>query len=517
MPSIFLYGPPGSGKSTAGKALAEGLELAFLDLDSEIQAATGRSIPEIMSGEGEPAFRDLESAALEKTAAGPAAVVALGGGALLRDANRACAESHGEVVLLEADLATLAARLRADANQRPLLAGDLEAKLASLLEKRRPHYDSFQLRIATTSISPEAIAAEIQRRLGRFHVRGMGRGYDVLVRLGGLAAVGDMLRERGLGSPVALVSDSNVARLHAVRVLGSLQAAGYEAGLTVIPAGEENKTLDTVSSLWNAFLGSGLDRRSTVVALGGGLTGDLAGFAAATYMRGIDWVGLPTSLLAMADASLGGKTGFDLPAGKNLVGAFHPPRLVLADPALLATLPQEEYCAGLAEVVKHGVIADPDLFGLCAAGDERVRANLEEVVRRAMAVKVQIIQADPFERGVRASLNLGHTVGHALETASRYALRHGEAISIGMVLEARLAERLRIAQAGLSEEIGVALAGLGLPVRMPANLRRKDILRTMRVDKKKADGIIRFALPVRIGEVRTGVPVEDLSLVFPEE
>jgi 3-dehydroquinate synthase len=345
----------------------------------------------------------------------------------------------------------------------------------------------------------------------------MGRGYDVLIRSGGAAEVGGLLGARGLNGPVSLVSDANVARLHAGSVLESLRGAGLDAKLVVIPAGEENKTLEVVSTLWNAFLEAGLDRRSTVVALGGGMTGDLAGFAAATYMRGVDWVALPTSLLAMVDASLGGKTGFDLPAGKNLVGAFHPPRLVLADPQWLSTLPQEEFTSGLAEVVKHGVIADPELFGLCAAGEDRLRQDLDQAVRRAIAVKVEIIQADPFERGVRASLNLGHTVGHALETASRYALRHGEAVSIGMVLEARLAERLKLAQAGLAEEIGVALAGLGLPVRIPPGIRGKEILRSMRLDKKKADGVVRFALPVKIGEVRTGVAVKDLELAFEDE
>ena len=514
MRSIFLYGPPGSGKSTVGQLLASALELPFLDLDADIEAAAGRSIPEIMAGEGEPAFRDLETAALEKAAAGPPAVIALGGGALLRDANRQCAEAGGEVVLLRADLRTLVARLQEDAVQRPLLAGDLEEKLGSLLEQRKAHYESFRLRVATDINPPGMIAWEIQRKLGRYRVKGMGCGYDVLVQPGGLAAVGELLRERGLGGPVALVSDSNVAALHADPVLKSLGEAGCEVRLTIIPAGEENKNLDTVSVLWQAFLESGLDRKSTVVALGGGMTGDLAGFAAATFMRGVDWVCLPTSLLAMADASLGGKTGFDLPAGKNLVGAFHPPRLVLSDPQVLSTLPQEEFSCGLAEVVKNGIVCDPELFALCARGLDPVRDGLAEVVRRAMAAKIQVIEADPFERGIRAALNLGHTVGHAVETASHYDVRHGEAVAIGMALEARLAERLKVARSGLAEEIGVVLAGLGLPIRIPASLSRQDVLKAMRVDKKKADGVVRFALPVKIGEVRTGVAVDDLELVF---
>ena len=212
--------------------------------------------------------------------------------------------------------------------------------------------------------------------LGRYHVRGMGQGYDVLVRENGLDQLGEMLKSRGLGGPVLVVSDTNVAPLYAERVLSSLQTAGYTTSSLVIPAGEEHKTLETVSSIWRGCLEAGLDRKSTVLALGGGVVGDLAGFAASTFMRGMPWVNVPTTVLSMVDASMGGKTGFDLPEGKNLIGAFHPPRLVLADPNTLSTLPDSEFRSGLAEVVKHGVIADPDLFELCSHGIEQVKENL---------------------------------------------------------------------------------------------------------------------------------------------
>jgi 3-dehydroquinate synthetase len=216
----------------------------------------------------------------------------------------------------------------------------------------------------------------------------------------------------------------------------------------------------------------------------------------------------------MVDASLGGKTGIDLPEGKNLVGAFHSPRLVLADPETLSTLPEVELRSGLAEVVKHGIIADPALFQLCAAGPEAVKGELGGIVRRAMAVKVAVIQADPYERGPRAALNLGHTVGHAVESVSGYRLRHGEAVAIGMVTEARLAERLGIAAAGLSGRIAAALVCLDLPVEIPPELPRQALVEAMRVDKKKAAGVVRFSLPADIGRVETGVAVEDLSSIF---
>jgi 3-dehydroquinate synthetase len=231
-------------------------------------------------------------------------------------------------------------------------------------------------------------------------------------------------------------------------------------------------------------------------------------------MRGVAWVGVPTSLLAMADSSLGGKTGFDLPEGKNLVGAFHSPRLVLADPDVLQTLPEVEFRSGMAEVVKHGIISDPALFALCAAGYEAVKNDLANLVRRAMAVKIRVVEADPFERGIRAALNLGHTVGHALEFVSGFRLRHGEAVAIGMVAEARLAEHLALTSGGLSERIAEVLQGLTLPVEIPPDLRRGDILKAMWVDKKKASGIVRFALPVAIGKVEVGVALDDLNMIF---
>jgi 3-dehydroquinate synthetase len=215
----------------------------------------------------------------------------------------------------------------------------------------------------------------------------------------------------------------------------------------------------------------------------------------------------------MVDASLGGKTGFDLPEGKNLIGAFHPPRLVLADADLLTTLPNAEFISGLAEVVKHGIISDPELFTLCSRGLDEIKSNLEEMVRRAMAVKIKIIEEDPYEKGIRAALNLGHTVGHAVELVSKFELRHGEAVAIGMVVEARYAEKIGLSNKGLSKEIENVLCDLGLPVDIPKELQREEIIQAMRRDKKKNVNAIRFALPVEIGKVEL-VDVSDLEEVL---
>jgi shikimate kinase/3-dehydroquinate synthase len=513
---IFLYGPSGSGKSTVGRVLAQSLDLPFLDLDAEIETAIGQSISQFMTKQGEMAFREVENGMLQKAVNSEEKVIALGGGTLLRDENRVLAESTGQVILLDSDLSTLVARLSQDGNQRPLLAGELQEKLSALLERRRDHYTSFAPRVKATQ-SPEEVTWEIQRLLGRYHLRNMSPGYDVIVQGGGINQLGEMLESRKLSGPVLVVSDSNVAPLYGERVLKSLQGAGYVASQLVIPVGETHKNLEMVTSLWRGALEMGLDRKSTIVALGGGVVGDMAGFAAATYMRGCNWVVIPTTLLAMVDASMGGKTGFDLPEGKNLVGAFYPPRLVLADSDVLFTLPERELRAGLAEVVKHGVIADPELYALCAKGWNAVNARLPEIVRRGMAVKVKVIEEDPYERGIRAALNLGHTVGHAVELVSGFNLLHGEAVGIGMVAEARLAERLTVASRGLSDALAETLSALGLPVEIPENFSRGELIRAMKVDKKKAAGVVRFTLPVKIGEVKVGVEVVNLEEVLSSE
>jgi 3-dehydroquinate synthase len=513
MSPIFLYGPPGTGKSTIGQILAHNLGLPFVDLDEVIESNSGRSIAQIMEQQGETAFRDLETTALQETVGRAARltsqVIALGGGALLRDENRRFAEAHGAIVLLTAKLTTLLERLKDESGKRPLLAGDIREKLAALLAQRQEHYSSFSIQFSVDGKTAEQSVAQIQIRLGRFHLRAMGE-YDVLVQ--SVGQIANLSYERGLQNPI-VVTDANVAKLHAEKVMVSLRQAGFAPNLLVVPAGEACKNLETIQKLWHGFLEHGLDRKSTVLALGGGVIGDMTGFAAATYMRGIHWVCMPTTLLSMVDASLGGKTGFDLPEGKNLIGAFYPPKLVLADPVVLSTLPERELISGLAEVVKHGIISDPELFDLCARGLEWVKQDLEATVRRAMAVKIRVIEEDPYERGFRAALNLGHTVGHAVELVSRFELRHGEAIAIGMVAEAQLAEKLGVAEAGLSGRIRDVLLGLGLPVQVPEELSRPEILRAMRVDKKKNAKAIRFALPAAIGTVKL-VDVTDLEMVL---
>lgn len=497
MSHIFLYGPPGTGKSTIGKIVADNLNLPFIDLDRIIESKAGKSIPEIMESQSESAFRDLETAALKNLVNEKSSVVALGGGALLREENKAFTQTNGKVLLLHADLNTLLDRLQNKSNGRPLLAGDLESKLSSLLEKRKEHYESFPLKIYVDNKTPKQNALQTHIALGRHHLSAMGE-YDVIVS--------DLSNLPNLQNAI-IVTDENIAKHHS-KTIDDLKIKTI-----VIPAGEEHKNLETVHHLWKSFLENGLDRKSTVIALGGGVIGDMTGFAASTYMRGVDWIAVPTTLLSMVDASLGGKTGFDLPEGKNLIGAFHPPKLVLADIQFLKTLPERELISGMAEVVKHGIISDPELFNLCSNGLDWVKDNLEEIVKRAMAVKIKVIEDDPYEKGFRAALNLGHTVGHAVELVSKFDLRHGEAIAIGMVVEAKYSAQIGLASQNVVEAIESTLKKLNLPTQIPDEMPREEIIKAMRVDKKKNAKSIRFALPVEIGKVEL-VDVDDLESVL---
>jgi 3-dehydroquinate synthase len=446
--SLFLYGPPGSGKTTVGKHLAENLNLPFYDLDEEIVESVGRSIIEIFNSDGEGVFRDIESCHLSQIIQETPVVVALGGGTLLDVDNRSLVERAGDVLVLDVERDTLFDRLESDGNQRPLLTGETCEKLEFLLTERADHYNSFSLRIATDGLSQDDLLWQIQLLLGRFHISGMGVGYQVAVVNGAIRHVGQILGQGKIDSPVVVVSDTNVAPIYTDIVIEGLKKSGIQASSYTIPAGEKSKSIQVAMDLWDAFLQCDVERDSIIMALGGGVVGDLAGFAAAVFLRGVAWVNIPTSILAMVDASIGGKTGVDLPEGKNLVGAFYPPKFVLVDPSVMDSLPMEERRNGMAEVIKHGIIGDPGLLDLCRGGWKTIEENLDEIIRRAMGVKIKVILEDPYEHGLRATLNFGHTLGHALEYSSGYQLRHGEAVSIGMVAAVRLSERLGIAETG---------------------------------------------------------------------
>jgi len=324
----------------------------------------------------------------------------------------------------------------------------------------------------------------------------------VIVSAGSLASAGELVREVAPAHRYAIITDDIVGPLYASRVVESFTDARVD--VLTIPTGERHKTRESWARLTDELLAAGFGRDSTVVALGGGVVGDLAGFVAATFMRGIPVVQLPTTLLAMIDSSVGGKTGVDTPAGKNLVGAFHPPSLVISDPAALATLPPEQLRSGLAEAIKHGVIADERYF-------ERVVADLPTLlaqpsgpgmlglISRSVEIKADVVARDEREGGLRKTLNFGHTLGHAIESESGYRLLHGEAVAIGMVLESVLAERVGVAEAGTARRVRDAVERAGLPASRPEDMNADRVLAATRSDKKARRGTAEFALPRRVG------------------
>jgi 3-dehydroquinate synthase len=310
------------------------------------------------------------------------------------------------------------------------------------------------------------------------------------------------------GRPLVLISDSNVAPLYGAPLLGELTRGGVEAHLETFPAGEVHKTRETKAALEDRLVRLGIGRDAAIVAVGGGVTGDLAGFTAATWHRGTPLVHAPTTVLAMCDAALGGKTAVDLPGGKNLVGAFHQPRAIYADVATLATVPEVHFRGGFAEVVKVAVIADPDLFRwLEGSAPELVRRDpeaLEHAIARSLRIKARVVERDEREAGRRVILNFGHTVAHAVEAASGYSVSHGDAVAIGMMVEGTLAVAATGLPAAHLERLRHVLTSLGLPVRWPGGVRIEDVLAAVRHDKKARAGRARYALPTRIGRVPPG-------------
>ncbi len=304
---------------------------------------------------------------------------------------------------------------------------------------------------------------------------------------------------------VAMIADAGV---HALLQAGRLGRGPWTGAALTFPAGEPSKTRDQWARLTDVLLDAGFGRDSGIVALGGGVAGDLAGFVAATYMRGLPYVQVPTSLLAMLDASVGGKTGVDTPQGKNLIGAFHPPAAVLADPRVLATLPERDYRGGMAEAVKHGLIADGEYFAWmereAGALLRRDEAALTRLVRRSVEIKAEVVSGDEREAGRRAILNAGHTVAHALEHATGYRLPHGEAVALGLVAECALAEGLGVAPDGLGGRVAGLLGRLGLPVRLPEPMPSDRLVHAMGSDKKNRSARVRFALPRALGDMDPG-------------
>jgi len=538
--NIFLVGLMGSGKTTIGRLLARRLGKRFVDSDHAIEARTGASIPWIFEIEGEASFRRREAEMIRELTAQDGIVLATGGGAILDAASRALLAGRGTVIYLRAGIGSILQRTSHDKNRPLLQTADPRRKLEQLLAQREPLYreiadlvidtgrPNVQSMVQTILEQLDALAAGRARRAKAsmtqaLHTAGQltlnvdlgERSYPIMIGPGLLADPAALVRHVG-GHKAAIVTNTTVAPLYLERVAAPLRAAGKEVVEIVLPDGEEHKGWGSLMTVFDALLANKCDRKTTLVALGGGVIGDLTGFAAASYMRGVPFVQIPTTLLAQVDSSVGGKTGINHPLGKNMIGAFYQPRAVLADTSTLDTLPPRELAAGLAEVIKHGAILDGEFFDWIEANIARLVARepdaLAHAIARSCEIKADVVRKDEREGGLRAVLNFGHTFGHAIEAGLGYGeWLHGEAVGCGMVMAADLSQRLGLIDAASAERLRKLVVAAGLPTVAP-DLGAARWIELMEVDKKNEGGAIKFILLKPLGSPSiTSVPQELLQ------
>ncbi|MFE2293253.1 3-dehydroquinate synthase [Streptomyces sp. NPDC059452] len=521
-PLVVLVGPMGVGKSTVGELLAARLGTTYRDTDADVVAGAGKPIAEIFYDEGEDHFRALERRAVEAAVAGHTGVLSLGGGAVLDGATRELLAGR-PVVYLSMDVDEAVRRVGLGA-ARPLLAVNPRRQWRELMEARRHLYEEVATAVvATDERTPEEVAQAIidalelpegaaapgventgmtQQGPTRIQVAGSAGSapYEVLVGhqlLGELPQlIGDRAKRVAVLHPEALDETGEAVRQ-------DLADQGYEAIAIQLPNAEEAKTVEVAAYCWKALGQTGFTRTDVIVGIGGGATTDVAGFVAASWLRGVRWIAIPTTVLGMVDAAVGGKTGINTAEGKNLVGAFHPPAGVLCDLAALDSLPVHDYVSGMAEIIKAGFIADPVILDLIEADPEAARTpagpHTAELIERSIRVKAEVVSSDLKESGLREILNYGHTLGHAIEKNERYKWRHGAAVSIGMVFAAelgRLAGRLDDATADRHRTI---LESVGLPLTYRGDQWPK-LLENMKVDKKSRGDLLRFIVLDALGK-----------------
>jgi shikimate kinase/3-dehydroquinate synthase len=512
-PRLVVTGFAGTGKTTVGRIAAGLLGLPFFDLDAVIERRSGRSVWDIFEINGEPEFRRLERQAMADGGQLSAAVVATGGGAVedRTTFGRLCDGATVSVLLCEEE--ELLRRLSTD-GRRPLLRPDLRTRLRELLATRTPLYTTAGEAVDTTGRTAEEVAAEVASRYRqsvgsggpvRLEVEGPDGPYPVVVGSQAIAGLGEELAKVVPDAALAAVAVDAAAEAAGQAVSDSLERAGIRVATRILlPPGEAAKTAGVVADLWTRLREAGLGPGDVVVAVGGGAALDSAGFAAATYARGVPLVNVPTTLLAMVDAAVGGKVGVDHDGVKNLVGSFHHPRLAVADPVTLASLPPGALRSGLAEMVKAAVLASPlaleMLEGLEASSLDK-GGTLEWIVEQAVRIKAAYVARDPRDLGIRHALNLGHTFAHALEAATDYRIPHGDAVAMGLVAASRLGEELGATPPGLEGRLRRLFGRLGLPTDPPPGLDQDRILQAMRADKKREAGRAVFVVPAPGGAV----------------
>ena len=565
--NLIITGFSGTGKSLVAKEVALRLNWDFLDTDDEIVKQAGKPIAEIFRQDGEARFRELEREMIRKACQQRHTVISIGGGAIVDPQNYELLAKTGLIVCLEAKPETIYERLFREAacnprtEIRPLLAVDnpLE-RIRQLKATRQSYYAKADWTIHTDGLSISEVAEEViraSRLLRRYAPRNdrervqsgidkdiaclvetTTQSYPVFVGYGLLDKLGEKMKKAALSGTATIISDENVFSLYVSKAEGVLKSAGFAVNSFVVPAGEETKSIDYAIKIYDFLVEHRTERDDIIIALGGGMVGDLAGFVAATFLRGMPWIQVPTSLVAMVDASIGGKVGINHPEGKNLIGAFYQPNLVLADPQTLITLHQRELTSGWAEVIKHGLILDEEFVQFLESNVDKLTKLEPELLTRAIArsaaIKAQVVSQDEKEKeGKRTILNYGHTIAHGLEAATQYKrFLHGEAVAIGMVGAAKLSQRLGLLSSAAVERQQSLLQKFGLPTSLRAEaasqrrgrkrsnfkLSLAGITRAMELDKKVRGKSIRWVLLQDIGEavIRNDVPQQDVLAVLRE-
>jgi 3-dehydroquinate synthase len=507
---IVLTGFMGTGKTSVGRELSSQLNYQFIDTDVLIEEKEGMPVSLIFKNKGEDYFRSLEQSTIDEISKLHNVVIATGGGVIKNHKNVANLRNRGVLIWLKADPEIILKRVMLEGGKRPLL--DVEEPLHeinALLNERLDLYKQADTSIDTNYITPKETAHEIIEKLGldsqRVRVHLDERSYDIIIGSSLIEKIGLRIQEFR-PSKVAIISNKKIFPIFRESILRSLKEHHIDPVILLIPDGEEYKDLLWTYYLHGKLLKAKFDRSSMLIALGGGVIGDITGFVASTYMRGIKFIQVPTTLLSQVDSSVGGKTGVNHPLGKNMIGSFYQPSLVMIDIDTLKTLPNKEFMSGMAEVIKYGIITDRDLFDYLKTNKDDILSfgdSIIHIIKRSCELKADVVSKDEQESGLRAILNFGHTIGHAIETVTGYKrYLHGEAIAIGMCAASELAVKSGIFNHEEAVLIRELIESYTLPVLIPDDLNTEEMLQAMEIDKKVKAGKIKFILPESIGKVR---------------
>ncbi len=508
MKNIALIGFMGTGKSTAGKLLSEMLDLQFVDSDEEIERKEGCSVKDIFNCHGESYFRDLESTVIKELSQCTGCVIATGGGVVLSPGNMENLRKNCIIISLKATPEVILKRV-GSTGARPLLdVENPQHEIDRILNSRQGLYEG-DLIIDTSCMSPDDVAVRIrsfiqsEKHSSSFSMEFGDASCEVVSGSGVVEDIYKFICSFHPEGKVLIISDPSIRELWGGKLQRALDSH-YQLDWCIIPNGEEHKNIDSLSQIYDKAALMRLSKDSLIIGFGGGVIGDMSGLASATFMRGIPYVQVPTTLLAQVDSSIGGKTAINHREGKNLIGSFYQPQMTMADIFFLFTLPPREYISGLAEVIKYGIIYDNGFFDYLEKSiNDILQLNpkvLTEIVRRSCSIKASIVQQDEKDNGLRLLLNYGHTIGHAIEAATEYKkFLHGEAISLGMEGAAFIAAAMGLISENDRSRQGRLLAAAGLPIRFPS-MDKDKVLDLMENDKKVKNGHLRFVLPEALGK-----------------